>query len=118
MDLCKAMGGEAGTISGLSGIGDLMLTAFGSLSRNRTTGVRIAKGESIEDITAMTTVEGVPTAQVAVFFADQCGLELPIFRAVAAVLKGTLKIDELHLHLMGRPLKQETETNLQRSMRG
>ncbi|CAM9648101.1 unnamed protein product, partial [Ectocarpus fasciculatus] len=108
MDLCKAMGGEPSTISGLSGIGDLMLTAFGNLSRNRTTGTRIAKGEKIEDITATTTVEGVPTAQVAVYFADKCGLELPIFRAVAGVLNGSLKIEEMHVHLMGRPLRQET----------
>jgi glycerol-3-phosphate dehydrogenase (NAD+) len=43
MDLCRAMGGEPATISGLAGIGDLMLTAFGDLSRNRTLGVRMAK---------------------------------------------------------------------------
>ena len=43
MELCKAMGGEAHTISGLSGIGDSMLTAFGDLSRNRSLGVRLSK---------------------------------------------------------------------------
>ena len=84
-----------------------MLTAFGALSRNRTTGTRIAQGEKIEDIIATSTVEGVPTAQVAVHFADKCGLELPIFRSVAGVLNGTLKIEEMQQHLMGRPLKQE-----------
>jgi glycerol-3-phosphate dehydrogenase len=41
--LCKAMGGEPQTISGLAGVGDLILTAFGDLSRNRTLGIRLSK---------------------------------------------------------------------------
>jgi len=56
--LCKAMGGEPQTISGLSGIGDLILTAFGDLSRNRTLGIRLSKGETVEDIMKEMTVEG------------------------------------------------------------
>ena len=82
-ELCKAMGGEPQTISGLSGVGDLMLTAFGELSRNRSLGKRITRGESIAGICKEMTVEGVPTALVAVHFADICGLDLPIFRTVA-----------------------------------
>ena len=46
MDLCKAMGGEPATISGLSGVGDLMLTAFGELSRNRNFGKKLAQYSS------------------------------------------------------------------------
>lgn len=49
---------------GLAGIGDLMLTAFGDLSRNRSCGKRIAQGESVGDITAAMTVEGVYSAKV------------------------------------------------------
>lgn len=106
--LCVAMGGQPITISGLSGIGDLMLTAFGSLSRNRSCGLRIIKGERVEDILKETTVEGVPTAEVAVHFAEQCGLDLPIFRAVNATLKGKIKREDLQDLLMNRPLKSET----------
>ncbi len=81
-NLCQAMGGNASTISGLSGVGDLMLTAFGDASRNRSMGKRLCKGENVETITQTMTVEGVPTALVAVRFADKCGLDLPIFRTV------------------------------------
>jgi len=149
--LCRAMGGDELTISGLSGIGDLMLTSFGALSRNRTCGIRLVQGESMEDICKTSTVEGVPTAEVAVHFADmyvmhratplvptpsplashtvpltlhpatcnlqpatcnlhscrRCGLELPIFRAIASVLAGKLPIDKVQDHLMGRPLSGE-----------
>ena len=59
--ICTAMGGRAETVNGLSGIGDLMLTAFGELSRNRSCGTRLAKGEKLADILAKTTVEGVPS---------------------------------------------------------
>ena len=70
-----------------------MLTAFGELSRNRQLGKRISKGENIADICAQMTVEGVPTAQVAVHFADICGLDLPIFRTVEAILTGKMAIE-------------------------
>lgn len=102
--LCKAMGGEPDTISGLAGVGDLILTAFGSLSRNRTLGIRLSKGEKMEDILKEMTVEGVPTAVVAVEFAQRCGLDMPIFSAVAKILAGELTIEDAHIHLMGRPL--------------
>ena len=105
--LCVAMGGDPATISGLAGIGDLMLTAFGSLSRNRKFGSRLMKGEKIQDILKDFTVEGVPTAEVAVYFADQCGLELPLFQAVDAILKGKITPDQLQTLLMNRPLGSE-----------
>ena len=107
--LCQKMGGRADTISGLAGVGDLMLTAFGSLSRNRTTGVRLASGEPLEDILKDMTVEGVPTASVAKHYADKYSLEVPLFRAVAAILDGELPLDQAHVALMGRPLRNETE---------
>ncbi|ETV75491.1 hypothetical protein H257_10323 [Aphanomyces astaci] len=105
--LCIAMGGLPHTISGLSGIGDLMLTAFGSLSRNRTCGIRLIKGESMQDIMKDATVEGVPTAEVAVYFADQCGLDLPIFRTVNDMIQGRVNAEDLQSILMNRPLKSE-----------
>ncbi|CAK4130389.1 unnamed protein product [Aphanomyces euteiches] len=105
--LCIAMGGLPHTISGLSGIGDLMLTAFGSLSRNRQCGIRLIKGESKETILKESTVEGVPTAEVAVYFADKCGLDLPIFRTVNDMIQGRVNADDLQNILMNRPLKSE-----------
>eukprot|EP00617_Octactis_speculum_P023391 CAMPEP_0185751780 /NCGR_PEP_ID=MMETSP1174-20130828/10564_1 /TAXON_ID=35687 /ORGANISM="Dictyocha speculum, Strain CCMP1381" /LENGTH=345 /DNA_ID=CAMNT_0028428925 /DNA_START=24 /DNA_END=1061 /DNA_ORIENTATION=+ len=105
--LCQAMGGEADTISGLSGIGDLMLTAFGDLSRNRTCGMRLARGEKLEDILATTTVEGVPTAEVAVHFATLCNIDCPIFQTVAEILNGSLSPEAARNMLMNRPLGME-----------
>lgn len=67
-----------------------MLTAFGSLSRNRSCGIRLVAGERLEDILSTMTVEGVPTAQVAVHYADMCGLDLPLFSTVHAILEGAI----------------------------
>mmetsp|Transcript_25618 Transcript_25618/g.53127 ORF Transcript_25618/g.53127 Transcript_25618/m.53127 type:complete len:333 (-) Transcript_25618:62-1060(-) len=106
--LCVAMGGRADTVNGLSGIGDLMLTAFGELSRNRTCGIRLSKGETLEDILAGTTVEGVPTAEVAMDFAKRCNLELPLFAAVASTLKGNRDFQASMDIIMTRPLGTET----------
>merc|ERR1712150_24962 len=106
-----AMGGKPETVAGLSGIGDLMLTAFGSLSRNRTCGMRLVKGEKLEDILASSTVEGVPTAKVAVDFAEMCNLNLPIFRTVAAILSGKQKAEDFVVtSMMQLPLTMETHT--------
>lgn len=110
--LCKAMGGEPQTISGLAGVGDLMLTAFGELSRNRNFGKKFVQGEKIEDLLKHTTVEGVPTAEVAAVLADKCGLELPIFKLVNALLKGTMKIEDAKEFLFGRPLGMEMNHGL------
>jgi len=109
--LVVAMGGKPETVAGLSGIGDLMLTAFGSLSRNRTCGIRLVKGETLQDILATNTVEGVPTAKVATAFADECNLHLPIFRTVNNILCGRLDPkDFVETAMMMRPLTMETHT--------
>ena len=107
MELCEAMGGKEATISGLSGIGDLMLTCFGELSRNRTMGKKLTQGFTREELCKESTVEGVPTAEVAIHFADLCGLDLPIFRTVAALLNGDMAISEAGTYIMGRPLSKE-----------
>jgi len=106
--LCIAMGGDEATVNGLSGVGDLVLSAFGDLSRNRSCGVRLARGETLEDIlTAGTTVEGVPTAEVAADFAAKCNLDLPLFNAVHCILKGELTCQQALDKLMTRPLGME-----------
>lgn len=53
----------------------------------------MSRGESLEKIMGEMTVEGVPTAEVAVYFADSCNLELPIFRLVDSLLKGTMQLE-------------------------
>ena len=106
--LCVAMGGRPETIAGLAGVGDLMLTAFGDLSRNRTCGLKLATGETLGSILAHTTVEGVPTAAVAQKFAAQCNLDLPLFTAVALILDGKMDVGAALDHLMSRPLGPET----------
>ena len=68
---------------------------------------RLVKGEKLEDILATSTVEGVPTARVAIYYADQCGLDLPIFRCAAAVINGELTPTQARAALMNRPLGSE-----------
>lgn len=107
--LSLAMGGQPETLAGLSGVGDLMLTAFGSLSRNRMVGHRLGKGEKLDDILKSMgeVAEGVPTAGVVVKLADKYNLDLPIFRTVHQLLEGTISPDEALDLVMDRPLKGE-----------
>lgn len=106
--LSIAHGGRPETISGLAGVGDLMLTAFGDLSRNRNCGLRLAKGEKLEAILSQATVEGVPTAQVAVEFAARCNLYLPLFKMINDIITGNVEVDKALELLMSRPLGPET----------
>ncbi len=104
-----AMGGRAETFAGLAGMGDLVLTCTGDLSRNRTVGVRLGRGEPLQKILeSMTAVaEGVSTAPAAVGLADKFGVEMPICREVHAVLfEGRSPRDAVR-DLMARPLKAE-----------
>ncbi len=86
--LASALGGEPATLAGLAGLGDLVLTATGSLSRNRALGMALARGESLataRDATRM-IAEGVPTVRSALALASPHGVALPICGEVAAVL--------------------------------
>ncbi len=83
-----AMGAKRSTFAGLAGMGDLVLTCTGDLSRNRTVGFRLGQGESLEEILGeMTAVaEGVKTAQATVDLAARHHVELPICSEVLAIL--------------------------------
>mmetsp|Transcript_9088 Transcript_9088/g.19658 ORF Transcript_9088/g.19658 Transcript_9088/m.19658 type:complete len:184 (+) Transcript_9088:188-739(+) len=110
--LCIAMGGNPRTIDGLAGMGDLMLTCFSSQSRNQRCGQRLMKGERVEDIQKNCTVEGIATADVAIVYADMCGLELPIFRCVHSLIHKKITPEEAVLDLMGRRSGKETKVLL------
>ena len=104
-----AMGGRAETFAGLAGMGDLVLTCTGDLSRNRTVGVRLGQGEPLKKILeSMTAVaEGVSTAPAAVGLADKHGVEMPICREVHAVLFEGRNPGDAVQDLMARPLRAE-----------
>lgn len=107
--LAMAMGADADTLSGLAGIGDLMLTCYGTLSRNRTVGYRLGKGESIKEImdTMDEVAEGVYTTPAAVRLAAQYDLDLPIIKAVASVIDGSVPPKLAVKELMERPQTKE-----------
>jgi glycerol-3-phosphate dehydrogenase (NAD(P)+) len=87
--LGTAMGGDPRTFSGLTGLGDLLATCSSPLSRNRTVGVELAKGRTIDEITSSMRMvaEGVKTSRVVVELSDEHGVEAPIAREVDAVIR-------------------------------
>jgi glycerol-3-phosphate dehydrogenase (NAD(P)+) len=110
--LGKALGAEAGTFSGLAGMGDLILTTCGNLSRNRALGVALAQGATFEAYRQehRTVAEGANTAQAAVRLADGHGVELPIAAQVASILFDHKSPRRAVAELMERTLKPEQWT--------
>jgi glycerol-3-phosphate dehydrogenase (NAD(P)+) len=103
-----ALGGRPDTFRGLAGMGDLVLTCTGGLSRNRAVGERLGRGELLADIVAGREVaEGVPTARAAAELARRHGVDMPITFAVEAILAGALPPREAVTALMTRELKDE-----------
>jgi glycerol-3-phosphate dehydrogenase (NAD(P)+) len=86
--LAERKGGQALTLAGLAGLGDLVLTCTGDLSRNRQVGLALARGESLPQIISSLghVAEGIGTALTARAVAEQLGVDMPITREVAAVL--------------------------------
>lgn len=109
----KAMGARQETFWGLAGIGDLMLTCFGPLSRNYQLGVRIAKGETLEEIEASSAmvVEGVETTKAITKLADKMGIEMPIANQVYSILFNKTNPMQALKALMQRSLKIEWNLN-------
>jgi glycerol-3-phosphate dehydrogenase (NAD(P)+) len=105
-----ALGAKAETFMGLSGLGDLVLTATGDLSRNRRIGLALAQGQSLE--TAVQSLghvaEGVYSARTVLQRAEVLGVEMPITRCVVALLEGQLQASEAVMALMGREPAAET----------
>lgn len=103
-------GAKRETLMGLAGLGDLVLTCTGSLSRNRFVGHELGKGRSLQDITAnMNEVaEGVKTTQAVKRLADRIGVEMPITDEVHAVLYEGKLASNAADQLMTRPLRDES----------
>ena len=105
------LGAHPQTFAGLSGMGDLVLTCTGDLSRNRTVGMRLGRGERIEDVLAgMTMVaEGVRTAVSAVELSRRTGVPMPISEQVHGILHGGKDVRQAVDELFSRALKREKE---------
>jgi glycerol-3-phosphate dehydrogenase (NAD(P)+) len=105
-----ALGADARTFMGLSGLGDLVLTATGDLSRNRTVGVELAGGKALVDILAGLghVAEGVRSAPMVLARAAASGVEMPIVAAVADVLAGTIRPEDALEQLMRREARPES----------
>jgi glycerol-3-phosphate dehydrogenase (NAD(P)+) len=107
--LAVACGGRRETLSGLAGLGDLVLTAYGRQSRNRQVGIALGQGGAIAEITSnmRMVAEGVKTTQSTVQLAQRLGIEMPITEKMYAVLYEGLKPQDAINDLMERKLKEE-----------
>ncbi|MGH9388814.1 MAG: NAD(P)H-dependent glycerol-3-phosphate dehydrogenase, partial [Vicinamibacteria bacterium] len=107
--LVEAMGGWRETLFGLAGMGDLVLTCTGHLSRNRQVGIELGKGRSLEDVLAgmEQVAEGVRTTHAAVALSKEHGVEMPIVVQMERLLRGETTPEEVMRELMTRPLKAE-----------
>lgn len=104
-----ALGGRAETLMGLAGVGDLILTATGDLSRNRTVGQQLAGGKTLDQVLAELghVAEGVRCAQAVAALADAHGVDMPITRAVCAVLFDGLAAADAVAQLLQRDARDE-----------
>ncbi len=108
MRLADAAGGRRETLSGLAGLGDLVLTCTGELSRNRRLGLKIARGEGLQS-----SAEGAPVAEGAAnalairALAARIGIEMPIVSAVCRVLYEAAPVNAMVEELLSRELKPE-----------
>jgi glycerol-3-phosphate dehydrogenase (NAD(P)+) len=107
--LAVALGGRRETLSGLAGVGDLILTATGELSRNRSVGIELGKGRDLAEILGSTRriAEGVGSAAAILELARRMGIEMPITEQVHAVLTAGRVTRDAIRELMERRLKQE-----------
>ncbi len=107
--LAVALGGEAETVAGLCGLGDLVLTCSSPQSRNMSVGLALGKGLTLEEALAgkLSVAEGVASAPAVRDLARKLGVETPICEAVAGILAGQVGVDEAIRSLLSRPLKEE-----------
>jgi glycerol-3-phosphate dehydrogenase (NAD(P)+) len=109
MRFITALGGKEQTVFGLSGLGDLAMTASSALSRNRTVGYRLGKGEKLNYIVESlgSVAEAVAVTPYVLALAKKHNIEMPISAGVAAVLSGKVSAREAAQSLIERPMKRE-----------
>jgi glycerol-3-phosphate dehydrogenase (NAD(P)+) len=107
--LAVALGGQAETVAGLCGLGDLVLTCSSHQSRNMSVGLALGRGESLEEALAgkSSVAEGVASAPAVCALAGRLGVETPICDAVSAILAGETAVDPAIAALLARPLRAE-----------
>jgi len=107
--LAQALGGDARTLMGLSGLGDLTLTCGGRQSRNFSLGIALGEGRTLAEVVAgrRSVAEGVHTARSIGIVARRAAVEMPICAAVEAVLHGGAGIDDTIEGLLARPFTAE-----------
>jgi glycerol-3-phosphate dehydrogenase (NAD(P)+) len=108
--LAVALGGQAETVAGLCGLGDLVLTCSSHQSRNYSVGLALGRGESLDAALAgkLSVAEGVTSAPAVVALAARLGVETPISDATARILAGEIGVDDAIAGLLARPLRRET----------
>jgi glycerol-3-phosphate dehydrogenase (NAD(P)+) len=109
--LATALGARRETLAGLTGLGDLVLTCTGALSRNRHVGIELAKGRPVAEIVGgmKMVAEGVQTAYAVLALGAREGVELPITTKMVDVLKGRTNPRTALVELMLRPQRAEAE---------
>lgn len=109
MRLAEAMGGRSQTLAGLSGLGDLAMTATSDLSRNRTVGVRLGRGEDLASIVKSigSVAEAVESAPLVLKLADQYQVDMPITAHVVELLGGQKSITDIIQSMLSRPRRRE-----------
>lgn len=109
-----AFGAEPQTMAGLAGLGDLLLTCGSPQSRNMSLGRSLGQGRTLADILGQrrAVTEGVYTAAAMADVADRQRIDVPIARAVHAIVAGKISVDEAIQDLMTRPMKPENDVTL------
>ena len=106
-----AMGGQAETVAGLCGLGDLVLTCSSPQSRNMSLGLALGQGQTVEEALAgkRSVAEGYESAPAVRQLGEKMGVDMPICLAVASLLTGETTVDQVVDNLLSRPLKTERE---------
>ena len=107
-----AMGADVSTLYGLSGLGDLVLSCTGSLSRNYTVGLHLGRGSDLDTILSSThtVAEGIRTTRAAMSLAGHHGIDMPIVQGIHGVLFERTDPLQAVNHLMTRSAKSETDS--------
>ncbi|MGE0207033.1 MAG: NAD(P)H-dependent glycerol-3-phosphate dehydrogenase [Candidatus Babeliales bacterium] len=113
VEIATALGARKETLYGLSGLGDVVLTSMGGLSKNREVGKRLGAGQTLPQILKETGFipEGINTVEALHQWQKKLSLELPVFEGIYAVVHGRASIGTVLQELMARPLEQECATD-------